>query len=170
MRKLSTLYFIELKLVIREISGVLFGVVIPVGLIFLLGALYGDKTISDTSNITMFQQAVPGVITIGLCASGLMGLPLAIANYRDKRILRRYQVTPTSPLILLFVQVFVQATIAIISAALVLAVAFIFFGYSMIGSPLAFIGIYILLLLSIFSIGMLIASVSNNVNTVYMAE
>lgn len=165
MRKLFTLYKIELKLTIRELSGVLFGVLIPVGLMFLLGALYGNKTISTSSSITLVQQAVPGVITIGLCASGLMGLPLALANYREKRILRRFQVTPTKPITLLLVQFLVQASLAITSSLLVWLVAKLFFHYTMIGQPFLFLLIYLLLLISIFSIGLLIASIANNTNT-----
>ena len=165
MSKFFTLYKIEFKLNLREMSGVLFGVIIPVLLMVILGFIYGDKTIDDESTITLVQQGLPGIMSIGICASGLMGLPLAVAAYRDKRILRRFQVTPTSPLLLLFVQFAIQATLAIISSLVIYLIATLFFGYTMIGNPFSFIGIYTLLLLSIFSIGMLIASVAKNVNT-----
>ena len=36
---------------------------------------------------------------------GVMGLPLVISDYRSKKILKRFKVTPLSPAVILFVQV-----------------------------------------------------------------
>lgn len=165
MRPLWVLFKIEVKLAIREFSGVLFGVLIPVGIMLLLGALYGDKLATDNVNYTMIQQSFAAVITIGICATGLMGLPLTISSYREKKVLIRFKVTPTSPALLLAAQVLNGFVFALISSFLVYLVAAVFFGYKMIGSFWIFIMIYLLVTVSIYSIGMLIASVSGSVKT-----
>lgn len=165
MKAFSTLLKIELKLAIREFSGVLFGVILPVGIMLLLGTLYGDKTIHEGSNITLIQQGVPAVVSIGICASGLMGIPLTVSGYREKKILKRFQVTPTSPFLLLCVQFFANLVIALISSALVLITAIFVFGYRMEGNFFSFLLMYFFVTFAIYSIGIFIASVSDSVKT-----
>lgn len=165
MKKLWVLFKIEFKLAIREFSGVLFGVMLPVGLMILLGVIFGDKYAGENVSYTYVQQSFPAVITIGICATGLMGIPLTISSYREKKVLKRFEVTPTSPAKLLIAQVFNNFTFALISSVLVYLVAKIFFDYNMIGSISSFIVIYLLVTISIYSIGMLIASISGSVKT-----
>lgn len=165
MKKLWVLFKIEFKLAIREFSGVLFGVMLPVGLMILLGVIFGDKYAGENVNYTYVQQSFPAVITIGICATGLMGIPLTISSYREKKVLKRFEVTPTSPAKLLIAQVLNNFTFALVSSVLVYSVAKIFFDYKMIGSISSFIVIYLLVTISIYSIGMLIASISGSVKT-----
>lgn len=165
MKTLITLFKMELTLAFREFSGVLFGMIMPLGIMILLGVLYGDNAAFDGSEYTMLQQAFPAVMTIGICATGLMGIPLTLAAYREKKVLKRFKVTPTNPAMLLGAQFLNNLTFALISSLLVLAVAVLFFGYSFRGSVFLFIASYLLVLISIYSIGMLIASISPNMKT-----
>lgn len=165
MKSFSTLFKIELKLAIREFSGVLFGILLPVGIMLLLGALYGDQRIHEGSNITLIQQGVPAVVTIGICASGLMGIPLTVSSYREKRILIRFQVTPTSPSLLLCVQFFTNLATALVSSGLVFIVAIVVFGYHMAGNISSFVLMYFLVTFVIYSLGIFIASVADSVKT-----
>ena len=57
-----------------------------------------------------------------------MGLPLVISEYRQKKILKRYQVTPASPALLLAVQTAVYTVYSLASLVLVYAAAVLFFG------------------------------------------
>lgn len=165
MKALWVLLKIEIKLAFREFSGILFGIMIPVGLILLLGALYGDKLANDQANYTMLQQSFAAVVTIGIVATGLMGIPLTLSSYREKRVLKRFQATPTSPTQLLLAHFLNNFLIAVASSILVFLSAKIFFNYTMIGSLWNFIVIYLLITVSIYSIGMLIASISPSVKT-----
>ncbi len=165
MKSLRTLFKIEFKLSVREFSSMLFGVIIPVGLMLLLGVLYGDKMADDGSNVTLIQQAFPAVVTISICATGLMGIPIVLSSYREKKVLLRFKVTPTSPLLLLMAQFLNQMVTVAISVFGVWFVAFVIFGYRMEGNILAFILTFAVVLISIYSIGMMVASVSKNVNT-----
>jgi ABC-2 type transport system permease protein len=164
MKTLLTLFRIEMKLSIREFSSALFGVILPVGLMLLLGVLYGDK-MAEGGNYSLVQQSFPAVITIGICATGLMGIPITISSYREKQVLKRFKATPTSPLMLLMAQFINQFIIALLSSVLVWGVANIIFGYRMIGSLGQFMVVYLLVVLSIYAIGMMIASVAKNINT-----
>lgn len=164
MNRFWVLYKTELKLAIREFSGVLFGILLPIGIILLMGALYGDKMV-EGQTYSELQRAIGGVVTVGLCASGLMGIPITISGYREKKLLRRFQVSPTSPELLIGVQTMTNLTTAIISTVLVFAAAKLFYGYIMIGSLLPFIISYLVVAFAIYSLGSLIGSVANSVKT-----
>ncbi len=94
-----------------------------------------------------------------------MGIPLSISAYREKKILKHFKVTPTSPFVLLAAQFLTNMVFAFISTILVLLVSVLFFEYTMEGSVLQFILAYGLVMTAIYSIGLLIASVSANTKT-----
>lgn len=142
----------------------LFAVILPAFLMLLLGILYGDKLAEDGSGVTMVQQAYPAVLTISICATGLMGIPITLSGYREKKVLIRFMVTPTSPLILLMASFLNQLVTVVISVACVTLIGFVFFGYTMIGSLWAFSLTFLVVLFSIYALGMMVASVARNVN------
>lgn len=164
MKRLWVLYKTEMKLAIREFSGVLFGILMPVGIILLMGALYGDKSVAGQS-YSELQRAIGGVITVGICATGLMGIPITISGYREKKLLRRFQVSPTSPQLLIGVQTLTNLTVAIASTGLVFLAAKLVYGFEMIGRLDVFIVAYLVVVFSIYSLGSLIGSVANSVKT-----
>ena len=165
MKAFITLFKIEMKLAFREFSGVLFGVLLPLGIMVLLGILYGDKPAGEDSSYTLLMQGVPAVLTVGICATGLMGIPLTLSGYREKKLLKRFMVTPTTPLLLMAVQFAANLVTALISSALVLGAAIFFFDYRMVGDKPSFILMYLLVTFSIYSLGLLVASVSGSVKT-----
>jgi len=139
--------------------------ILPAGIMLLLGVLYGERPAFEGAEYSLVQQAFPAVMSIGICATGLMGIPLTLAAYREKKILKRFKVTPTSPGLLLGAQFLCNLVFALISSALVLIIAVLFFGYQLRGALLPFLGSYSLVLASIYSIGMLIAGISKNMKT-----
>lgn len=155
----------ELKMVLRSMDSIIFGILFPVGLAIILGIIYGDKPAFQGADYTFMQQSFGAVISIGICATGLMGIPLSVADYRHRKILKRYQVTPVSPGVLLFTQLIVQFGIAVVSSVIVYFVMKLFFGYEMRGSVVGFTLAYCLVIAAIYGIGMMLASVAPNLKT-----
>lgn len=153
---------IEGVLALRCPDGVIFGIGMPIGIMCLI-ALIGGEQLAGQTNMTFIQSGYASLITVGICATAFMGIPLTIANYRDKKILRHFFVTPISPMWILMVQVCLAMLISIVSALLVTGVAILFFGYQMNGNILLFIGTYILVMCSMYSIGMVMASLCKSV-------
>ena len=91
-----------------------------------------------------------------------MGLPLVVAGYRQKKILKRFRTTPTGPVLLLGVQLVLYALYAIASLVLTFLAAWLLFGFHFLGSPLLFTGTYLLVMLSMFSIGLLVGGVARD--------
>lgn len=159
MKAFRTMLKIELKLSVRDMNMVVFALAMPLVITLILGFLYGNKPAFEGASYTSFELAFGAMTSIGILASGVMGLPLVLSEYRDKKILKRYRCTPISPRFLLLVQIAKYAIYSVASLVLVTVVA-LCFGYRMDGNVFAFLGAYILLLLALYSIGMFVASIA----------
>lgn len=162
MKAFRTMFKTELKLSLRGMDMAIFAVIMPVVIVIILGVIFGEKPAFEGAEYTFFDQSFGAVASIGICAAGVMGLPLVVADYRHKKILKRFKVTPVSPSVILIAQVAVNMLQSFISLILVYAVSSIFFGYNMEGSLFGFLGAYLLVMMSIYSIGMMVAGVAPN--------
>ena len=162
MRKFLKLYSIEQKLAFRSADMIIFGIAMPVGILALISIVAGGKMAGDTG-YTFLDSAFASLIAVGICACAFMGIPLTIADYRDKKILKHFFVTPCSPVWMLGANVLCGAVMAILSAVAVTLVSVVVFGYRMKGSVLLFIIMWFLTLISMLSIGLLMASLCRTV-------
>lgn len=169
MKVFRTLFITELKISIRHIDAIFFGILFPVGIALLLGGIFGSKPAYEGASYTLLQQSFGAYATVGICATGLMGLPLVLADYRHKKILKRYKVTPVSPAMLLVIQVMISFLIAVVSAILTSLVSVVVFGYTMPGSLPKFVLSFLLLAVTIYSLGMLISSLAPNIKVANLA-
>lgn len=169
MHKFITMLKTELKLSIRGMDMVIFALCMPVAVTLILGYMYGSKPAFEGAEYTFLEQSFGAMSTIAVCAGGVMGLPLVISDYRQKKILKRYQVTPTSPVLLLAVQVAVYGVYSLLSLVLVFLVSALFFGMRLPGSWGMFLAAYLLVMLSMFSIGVMVGGVSRDMKTASIA-
>lgn len=165
MKAFRTMLDTELKLSLRGMDMLIFALCMPVVVMAILGILYESKPAFPGAGYTFVAQSFGAVASIAICAGGVMGLPLVVADYRQKRILKRLQVTPASPVLILAVQVTVYALYAAASLVFVYGTAHIFFQYRLEGSWLVFAGAYLLVMLSMFSIGMLVGGTARDMKT-----
>ncbi len=165
MKAFVAMIITESKLAIRSMDSIFFGMVFPMAMAIILGIIYKNKPAFEGADYTFMQQSFGAIVSIGICATGLMGIPLSVADYRHKKILKRFKVTPVNPGLLLFSQMIIQSVIAVVSSLGVYAVVKIFFEYRMEGSIIAFVLSYLLVMLAIYGIGMMLASVSPNIKT-----
>jgi len=154
-----------LKLSLGGVVSIFFGVAFPIIVATILGIIYNDKPAFEGAEYTFLDQSFGAIAAIGICAAGVMGLPLVISDYRHKKILKRFKVTPVSPAMLIFVQVVINFIYSMISLILVYLVSALFFGVVINGSPIGFFGSYLLVVLSIYSIGIMVASISPDIRT-----
>lgn len=97
MKSFRSMLKTEIKIALRNMDGIIFGVVFPMGVVLLLGFIYGNRVAFQGAGYTMMQGSFSAVISIGICATGLMGLPMVISDYRSRKVLKRFKVTPVSP-------------------------------------------------------------------------
>ena len=162
MNKFLTMLKTELKLSFRGMDMIIFAVCMPVVVVILLGIIYGGKPAFDGADYTFLEQSFGAVSTIAVCAGGVMGLPLVISDYRQKKILKRFKITPSSPVLLLSVQVAIYMIYSLIALVLIYLVSVLLFGMKLRGAFLPFMGAFFLVMISMFSIGRLVGGVSPN--------
>ena len=169
MNKFFTMLKTELKLSFRGMDMVIFAHCMPVVVAIIWGVIYGTKTVSPGVEYTFLEQSFGALSTIAICAGGVMGLALLISEYRQKKILKRYKITPTSPAFLLAVWVTIYAIYEILSLCLVFGVLSIVFGCRFNGSIGIFLFMYLLVMLSMFSIGLMVGGIAPDTKTVSVA-
>lgn len=104
MKRFFTFLKTELKLSLRDMNMVIFAVIMPLVIFIILGIIYGTKPAYDGASYTFMEQSFGAVSAVAICASGLMGLPLAVSDLREMKILKRLRVTPVSPVFILGVE------------------------------------------------------------------
>ncbi|GAA0778070.1 ABC transporter permease [Clostridium subterminale] len=163
MKAFRTMLKTELKLSLRGMDMFIFAICMPIVVTILLGIIYGNKPAFHGAEYTFLEQSFGAITTIAICAGGVMGLPLVVSDYRHKKILKRFQVTPISPAMILVVQVVIYALYSIASLILIYATARIFFDFQFKGSWLKFLSSYFLVMVSMFSIGMMVGGIAPNI-------
>lgn len=153
---------IEGKLSIRDMNMVIFAIIMPLIVLVILGVIYGSKPAFEGAGYTFLEQSFGALSTIAICAGGLMGLPILVSDYRERKILKRFQVTPVSPAMILFVHLIIYSIYSAVSVVLLWIVAKLFWGFQMRGSYLIFLLGWLLVLLSILSIGVLVGGIAKN--------
>jgi len=152
----------ELKLSLRGMDMFIFAICMPVVATIILGIIYGDKPAFPGADFTFLEQSFAAVSTISICAGAVMGLPLVLSEYRHRKILKRFRVTPVSPSVILVVQGVIYALYSIVSLILVYLTAKVFFNFQLRGSWTNFLGAYTLVMISIFSIGFMVGGIAKN--------
>ena len=161
MKRFFTFLKTELKLSLRDMNMPIFAVIMPLAIFAILGIIYGTKPAYDGASYTSMEQSFGAVSAVAICASGLMGLPLAVSGLREMKILKRLRVTPVSPVFVLGVELAMYAVYCAVSLA-TLSAAALLWGVRLHGSLLAFLGSWLLTMLSTQSIGMLVGGVAKD--------
>lgn len=165
MKSFRTLLKNELKLNIRNMNMVIFAVIMPLIVLIILGFIYGTKPAADGTAYTFMEQSFGALCCISICAGGLMGLPLVVSEYRERKILKRFQVTPISPVKLLLVEFLIYVIYCIVSMLTLFLAAMLFWKIKIHGSFLLFLGSWLLTVVSTLSIGLLVGGIAKNMKS-----
>lgn len=155
----------EWKLNIRNMNMVIFAVIMPLIVLVILGFIYGVRPAAEGVEYTFMEQSFGALCTISICAGGLMGLPLVVSEYRERKILKRFQVTPVSPIRLLAVEFTIYVLYCIVSMVTLMVAGTIFWNIRIYGSWAGFLGSWLLTMVSTLSIGMMVGGIAKNTKT-----
>lgn len=65
---------------------VIFALCMPVVVAVILGVIYGTKTAASGVKYSFLELSFGALSTIAICAGSVMGLPLLISDYCQKKI------------------------------------------------------------------------------------
>ncbi len=162
MKAYKTMLKTELKLSLRGMDMVIFAIIMPLIVLAILGIIYGSKPAFEGAVYTFLEQSFGAIATIAICAGGVMGLPLVVSDYRSKQILKRFKVTPVKPTMILLVQLSIYALYALASLVVLFIAAMLIFKVRMQGSIFEFLMGWLLVMASMFSIGMMVGGIAKN--------
>jgi ABC-2 type transport system permease protein len=119
------LTFTELRLFLREKSGLVYGVGLPILLLVIFGSIpYFNKAKGgDFGGVTLLDTYVPILIVFVIGMLSLNVMPPVLAGYREKGILRRLQTTPAGASRVLGAQLLINFAVAVIAVVALLLVA-----------------------------------------------
>jgi ABC-2 type transport system permease protein len=131
MRALAKLTYLEIKLFLRDPLTAIFSFAFPVFVLLVLGGVFGntpDPTGKVWEGVGPMDYLVPGFFGLVMASIGFVSLPIHLATYRERGILRRLRASSVSPWALLASQLCVSAMIAIIGGAAILVLGMGFDG------------------------------------------
>jgi ABC-2 type transport system permease protein len=124
IRAVRAVSWIELKLFLREPVTVIFTLALPPLVLFVLAQVFGNTPdpsfYRGVGPITFYT---PAYIALVVASLGLIGLPVHLASYRERGVLRRLQAARLPVRVLLASQLFVMLVGAVAGAAVLLAMA-----------------------------------------------
>ena len=157
MRRFWKMYQVEQKIFFRSPDVILFNLVMPLVTLILITIIAGNKDAAD-SGLTYLQSSYVALSTVGICCSAFMSIPITIVEYRFRGGLRRMYCSPCSPARLLACDTICSGVMAVISTAILTVAAVVVFGYRMAGNVFIYMAMWLLTMVSMFSIGLMVAS------------
>lgn len=151
----------ELKLSLRDMNMPIFAVIMPIIIFTVLGIIYGTKPAADGADYTFMEQSFGAVCAVSICAGGLMGLPQAIADLRERKVLKRFRVTPVRPVFIMGVE-FAMYIVYCIASLATLFVTALLWKVRLHGSLTAFLGSWLITMLSTLSVGIAVGGVAKD--------
>lgn len=148
----------EFKLYFRDIAAVIFGILLSPLILVILGSIPAFREPNpDLGGKTVIALYVPIMIAMAAAMVAISTMPVAVAVYRERGILRRLATTPVRPYELLTAQAATHFSALLIGTALVLGIGRLAFDVDLPGNPVAFVLAFVLCCAALFGFGLALA-------------
>ena len=168
MKRFLKMYQVEQKIFFRSPDVILFNLIMPLVVFVVITMITGGKNAGD-SGLTYLQSAYVSLSTVGICCSAFMSIPITIVECRSQGILRRMYCSPCSPARLLACDTICSGVMAILSTLILTIAAVVVFGYRMQGNVFVYLAVWLLTMISMFSIGLMVASLCRTTKSMNVA-
>src|SRR5580693_239480 len=156
MKSYKALITLDLKLALRQKSVIFFNYLFPLIFFFIFGqAMHAERGAAMTIVISM-------VLIIGILGNGLFGAGIRAVQEREANILRRYKVTPISPLPLLVASVVIGWILYMPNVLLIFTLAHFMYGMPWPRSMVSVLVFVTVAVVGFRAVGLIIASVVNS--------
>lgn len=168
MLRVARLTFVEVKLFAREPLTVLFSLAFPLFILVVMAGVFGntpDPTGRVWGGAGPMDYLVPGFLGLVMASIGFISLPIHLAGYRERGVLRRFRSSSVPPWSLLVSQLCVSAMIAIVGGATIIGLGM---GLSGAHGPVSAFGVLVAFVVSVacfVSIGILLGALMPNVQS-----
>jgi ABC-2 type transport system permease protein len=135
MRLLARLSWVEAKLFLREPLALIFTFAFPFFMLIVLAGVFGnDIDPTDAENLRVWRGVgptdfyAPAYVALVIASVGLIALPVRMAGYRERGVLRRFRAAGLSLPVVIGSQVVVAAVLVIAGSIGIAAVARLLYG------------------------------------------
>jgi ABC-2 type transport system permease protein len=156
---MSRLLRAELRLMIRDPLVLTFVFVFPVVTMLIIGGSFGTKPDPAFDGVNPAHWYVASYFTVVIAATGLIMLPVHLASYRERGVLRRFAAAGFPKWSFALAQLAVGLTAIAVGSAILLAVAAPVYGVPALHHPWLVVIAVILGAVAFVSIGVLLGTV-----------
>lgn len=164
IRSMLLLIVSEGKMVVRDTAGLIVPLGLPL-LVLLTSAGSAADQVIENGMTALDLFVLPLVLVIMIATIGVINMPSFLAYYRRTGILRRLAVTPASPFMVLAAQAVVSAIQIIVGIIAAFALAALAFGANPPANLAAAIGVVVLAIAALYSVGLIVAAVAPTPNS-----
>ena len=160
MSALLKMVKVETKLFLRDSATVTFGVLFPTGLLLGMGAIPAlRESTPDTGGLRFIDIWAPTALVFGMVMIAVQHVPAVIATYRERGILRRLSTTPAHPRRVLLAQMMVAFASVVVSAGVMIVLAWAVLDVAPPERPLEFVVAAIVGYAALLGLGLISAAV-----------
>lgn len=163
MKRFAYICKIEFLLFVRGFFGFFFALVFPLLMLFLFGSIYGNGPINQGGRIGWMDVSVPAYATMVMGVTGLMSLPLTLAECKERKIYKRYDATPAGKRTIIFAQVTVNILATLLGIGILVGAGKIFYHIRIAGSAADICVAVLLGTAAMFAMGFLFTAVGRDV-------
>ena len=135
MNRLTALTATEARLLVRDWTVLVFAFVFPPFTMLILAGVFGDQPDEGYAMQRPDDYYVGASIGVVAIALALVGLPVALASYRERGVLRRFEAFGISTAKVVTGQALVTGGLVVLGAVLVLVVAAPTYGIPSVAHP-----------------------------------
>lgn len=160
MRAVLHLTVLELRLFLREPMTVVFVLVLPLVMLYVLDGVFGnqaDPGVFEGLGASTFYA--PTYVALSVATIGILFLPVHIAGYREKGVLKRFRASALPPPVVFTGHLLLSTVIAVVSGALLSVVAVLAFDVDPPTSVIALVSGTVLVALAFASLGLFLGLV-----------
>ena len=167
MRSLAKLTLVELKLFTREPVNLVFTLILPVMILIVMGEVFGRAAGNSAvyRGVNAMDYYVPAYIGVVMAAIGLVSIPVHIAGYRERGILRRLRSSSLSIKSFIVSQLVVSLIITLACLVILIAVAVLVYHIQMPHSIGLVIAGSIIAMLTFVALGIFLGLILPNART-----
>ena len=164
MNATKELLWVEIKLFLREPVAVFFTLIFPFLPLMVFGTLFGSIEIMP--GLRVIDVYVPALIAMVTAFLGLMSIPIALSQYREQGVLKRFRASPLPLASVLAAHVALQFLLLCVVSVLITWLADLVFGLAVdFGNLPAVLSILVLGSLAMFTLGFALVGVLESPRT-----
>ena len=160
MTAFRALVLTEGKLLFRDPVTWLAAVVLPSVVLLIFGGVFTNQPDLAAGGRRWIDVFVPSLVVITVGTLGIQTLPIRLATYREKGVLRRLGTTPVHPAGVLAAELALYAAVSALALVMLVAAARVAYDVPLPRDPVGYVAAYALGMTSMFAIGLIIAAVA----------